>query len=109
MHFIERLREQIEINVPGAISTYRGDNPEGIDLFCDFRIEPDADCYGAFRTTDETIHQLARRALATDFPANASIVTAPERGLHWWLRHVVVPLVSSAAFAALITWWLRSG
>lgn len=31
------------------------------------------------------------------------------RGLRWWLQHVIVPILGSSAFAALVAWLISSG
>lgn len=108
LHFAEDLRARTEHSLPHCQSASVTKDEYGVSLWISIFLGDTDDCYGLFTTTDQALSALYKEALTK---ADASFVSklatasnASESGFRWWVRYVVVPLVSGGAGAALIGW-----
>jgi hypothetical protein len=110
IHFAEELRAKIENNIKNCQSTNFGKSEYGVNVECSVILEPSDDCYDVYSETDKKIYNLyketiknADRGFITKLEANQP---QTDSGARWWVRYVIVPLISGGSGAALIGWML---
>jgi hypothetical protein len=110
LHFAEGLRMLVEHGLPHCQLASVTKDEYGVSLWISIFVGDADDCYELFTATDQALFTLYKKALTK---ADATFVSkleaasaSSESGLRWWVRYVVVPLVSGGAGAALIGWFV---
>lgn len=108
LHFAEDLRALAERDLPHCQAASVTKDEYGVSLWISIFLGDTDDCYDLFTTTDQALYVLYKKALtkadATSVNKLQAAPNASESGFRWWVRYVVVPLVSGGAGAALIGW-----
>lgn len=110
IHFAENFRATIEQQLPGCQSASVAKDKYGITIWIQVLLEETDDCSGIFQTTDKQLNSIYKNALGkadSSFVAKISTHTqSADAGFRWWIRYVIVPLVSGGAGVALVGWIL---
>lgn len=109
IYFAEALRAAIEQKVVNCQSARLEKDAYGVDIWCAISLERTDDVYDVYRRTDEAIYALYRNALANadkGFVRELEAATRSDSGTRWWVRYVIVPIVSGGTGAAIVTWVL---
>ena len=104
----DELRSVVDRQLPNCRSTYLDKGDIGVTLFCEVHLEPTDDCYEAYVSTDKALCLLLKNVISNTDRQSASKVETnaphPDAGFRWWLRYVLVPIISGGTGAAIIGW-----
>jgi hypothetical protein len=108
--FVDELKKELEQKQYGMARVTTDRSDATIYVSSAIAIAPDEDCLVSFTRLDDAMRSAHRAALRRFIAAHAKLVVpdAPDsRGVKWWLRYVIVPVLGSGACVALVTWLIR--
>lgn len=80
----------------------------GVNFLCDVNLSDTDDIFEVFERVGsdiETVYvQSIKRADIAISDSQSELLPDKRRELRWWIQYVVVPLLGSGAFAALVAW-----
>lgn len=110
IHFFDEFRSKIESGVVGCVETDSDRDEYGLRLLVHVQLESTSDLHDAYRKASDDIYRLYRESIRGAENEVAELVTrtdgTTEPEPKWWIRHVVVPILSGGAGAALVAWVL---
>lgn len=110
IHFAEDVRSSAERDLPGCQVASIEKSEYGVSIWIQVMLGEKDDCFELFNASDEKLYSLYKDALLksdSKFAAKLeSQSSANETGFRWWVRYVVVPLISGGMGAALVSWVL---
>lgn len=105
-NFAEIFRRLIEQELRGCRDVRIEKNESGISLWISFSLAPSDDCYAKYTELEDSLGGLYRQALLMGDKKLDAAASALDAGFRWWLRYVIVPIVSGGTGAALVVWLL---
>lgn len=106
MDFAQTFRGLIEQELTACRDVRFEKDEYGVSLWISLSMKPGDDCYESYTETESAIANLHRRALAEADHRLQSTAAPSDAGFRWWLRYVIVPIVSGGTLAALVVWLL---
>ena len=108
IHFADAFRANLENDLSNCQSIEVSKNEYGVNITIQIILGEKSDCHEEFKITDEKIFQIYKREIAQ---ADRPYITKPksnesgaDAGYRWWVRYVIVPIVSGGLGAAAIGW-----
>lgn len=106
-HFAKNYCDAMLKIVEGAVATHIIPTEVGLFITCEVVVSPATNYWSAYRNIDIQVLETYRKCIADTYkPQNENPVQAlpmpgsDASGTKWWVRHVLVPIVGSGAFAA---------
>jgi hypothetical protein len=104
--FAEVFRALIEQKVAACRDVRLEKDEYGVSLWISLSMNPGDDFYERFTEAESAIMDLYKQALAKADDKLQSLASPADSGFRWWLRYVIVPIVSGGTGAALVVWLL---
>jgi hypothetical protein len=108
LHFAEELRLTAEQQISNCQTVSITKDEYGVTLSCAVLLEPGDDCYDVYTSTDHALSRLYKEVVSKvdqRFISKLEASSAPaDAGFRWWIRYVLVPIISGGAGAAVIGW-----
>lgn len=92
-----------ELRLSSGVHVSMDKSEYGISFFCYFPLGVSDDCFEKYRQVEKQIDDAYTKCV-TSITAPSVSDQGYEDSAKWWLQHVVVPLVGSGTFAALVVW-----
>lgn len=105
-NFAEIFRRLIEQELRACRDVRIEKNEYGVSLWISLSLDPSDDCYAKYTEVEDSLGSLYRQALLMGDKKLDEAASAFDTGFRWWLRYVIVPIVSGGTGAALVVWLL---
>lgn len=106
LSFAEIFRRLIEQELRGCRDVRIEKDEYGVSLWISLSLDPSDDCYAKYAEVEDLLGGLYRQALSIGDKKLDEAASALDAGFRWWLRYVIVPIVSGGTGAALVVWLL---
>lgn len=108
-HFAKSYCDAMLKLVEGATSTHIAATEAGLFITCEVAVPPITNFWAAFQNIDTQVLATYRKCIADTYIPKSEMpvqTQAPQltdaHGARWWIRYVLVPIVGSGTFAAVI-------
>lgn len=106
LDFAEIFRTLIEQELRACRDVRIEKDQDYVSLWITLSMDPGDDCFEKYTITEDALESLYKQALAKGDKQLEAAASTSDAGFRWWLRYVVVPIVSGGTGAALVVWLL---
>ena len=108
-HFGENYRDAMLVEVKEALLAEITTTEFGLFITCGVRVPPKTNYLDAYRKINTQVLTTYRKCIADTYKSkdikvinSRPLQKSDSTGLKWWVRYVLVPVIGSGAFAAVI-------